>query len=231
MDETSPSRPPEESSTTTKAVKDKTCPYCHQAFTSSSLGRHLDLYIRAKNPKAPDGVHDVDAIRKIRQNITRRQPKGAAARRATSVSVGTAATETQHSPASSSGDAESSATKSPRADRNPRAKAAAAASNYPIKFRWEATGVINDLAAREGEVAGRDAEGDAAGRAQKPGPSQRSVSRQTQKQQLEMRQQMQDAQDSARAAELALRELLSSWRAAKFVSFSLLNPPRHHGLR
>lgn len=59
-----------------KAPKDKTCPFCGQAFTSSSLGRHLDLFIRPKKPKAPDGKHDVDEIRRIRGNITRRNMKG-----------------------------------------------------------------------------------------------------------------------------------------------------------
>ena len=32
----------------TKAPKDRNCPFCNQAFTSSSLGRHLDLYIKPK---------------------------------------------------------------------------------------------------------------------------------------------------------------------------------------
>jgi hypothetical protein len=32
----------------TKASKDRNCPFCNQAFTSSSLGRHLDLYIKPK---------------------------------------------------------------------------------------------------------------------------------------------------------------------------------------
>ncbi|KAJ4321447.1 hypothetical protein N0V94_002880, partial [Neodidymelliopsis sp. IMI 364377] len=59
-----------------KAAKDKNCPFCGQAFTSSSLGRHLDLYIRSKNPKAADGIHLVDEIRKLRGGITRRQAKG-----------------------------------------------------------------------------------------------------------------------------------------------------------
>lgn len=59
-----------------KAAKDKHCPFCGQAFTSSSLGRHLDLYIRSKNPKAADGLHVVDEIRKLRGGITRRQAKG-----------------------------------------------------------------------------------------------------------------------------------------------------------
>ncbi|OAL27063.1 hypothetical protein AYO20_09871 [Fonsecaea nubica] len=51
------------------AVKDKECPYCHQQFTSSSLGRHLDQFI---SKKKPDGVHDVEEIRRLRGGITRR---------------------------------------------------------------------------------------------------------------------------------------------------------------
>ncbi|KAI9829176.1 MAG: hypothetical protein M1832_000199, partial [Thelocarpon impressellum] len=62
------------------APKDKLCPYCGQAFTSSSLGRHLDLYIKEKNAKPPDGVHDVDEIRKSRGGITRRQARNSSVR-------------------------------------------------------------------------------------------------------------------------------------------------------
>lgn len=215
-----PSGPSE--ANTAKAVKDKSCPYCHQAFTSSSLGRHLDLYIREKNPKAPDGVHDVESIRKIRQNITRRQPKGAvAARRATSASVGTPATSSRRTPIP--GDADSSTPRSPLSQRGGSQAGIGAAKNYPFnKHSWETTGVINDLAVREAEGS-RDAAGDGPGRTARPEPSQRSVSRQTLKQQLDMRQRMQDAEDKARAAELALRELFGSLRAAKSVPLSYLD--------
>ncbi|KAF5016070.1 hypothetical protein F66182_12366, partial [Fusarium sp. NRRL 66182] len=48
-------------------AKDKECQYCHQAFTSSSLGRHLDQYLFKKKP---DGIHDVEEIRRIRSSIT-----------------------------------------------------------------------------------------------------------------------------------------------------------------
>lgn len=210
--------------TTTKAVKDKSCPYCHQAFTSSSLGRHLDLYIREKNPKPPDGVHDVEAIRKIRQNITRRQPKGAASRGATSASVGTPTTAPR-SPAF--GDASASAARSPRSQKDDSQSGAASGSKYPFKPRWETTGVINDLALRESGTRG-EAEGSAAPQQARHEPSQRSVNRQTLKQQLEMRQQIQNAEDRSRAAELALRELLGSLRAAKFrpPALSTYLPPR-----
>ncbi|KAG9577909.1 hypothetical protein KCV04_g23778, partial [Aureobasidium melanogenum] len=59
----------------TKAPKDRNCPFCNQAFTSSSLGRHLDLYIKPKNPKPADGIHDVEKIKVMRGGITRRQPR------------------------------------------------------------------------------------------------------------------------------------------------------------
>ena len=51
------------------AAKDKECQYCHQHFTSSSLGRHLDQFL---SKKKPDGIHDVDEIRRLRGGITRR---------------------------------------------------------------------------------------------------------------------------------------------------------------
>ncbi|KAG8629263.1 hypothetical protein KVT40_003128 [Elsinoe batatas] len=63
------------SSNQPKAPKDKECPFCHQPFTSSSLGRHLDLYIKPKNPKPPDGIHNLARIRELRGKITRRQPR------------------------------------------------------------------------------------------------------------------------------------------------------------
>ncbi|KAI4853843.1 hypothetical protein E4T44_00592 [Aureobasidium sp. EXF-8845] len=59
----------------TKASKDRNCPFCNQAFTSSSLGRHLDLYIKPKDPKPADGIHDVEAIKVMRGSITRRKPR------------------------------------------------------------------------------------------------------------------------------------------------------------
>lgn len=86
----------------TKAPKDKNCPYCGQAFTSSSLGRHLDLYIKSKNPKAPDGIHNVDEIRRIRGSITRRQPRGSARRDASA--VGGSQSGSKRSPAASDTD-------------------------------------------------------------------------------------------------------------------------------
>jgi len=71
------------------APKDKQCPFCNQPFTSSSLGRHLDLYIKEKNPKPADGIHHVDEIRKLRGGITRRQPRNSSSKREDSTPVGT----------------------------------------------------------------------------------------------------------------------------------------------
>lgn len=51
------------------ASKDRECQFCHQKFTSSSLGRHLDQFLHKKKP---DGVHVVDEIRRLRGGITRR---------------------------------------------------------------------------------------------------------------------------------------------------------------
>ncbi|KAL2019206.1 hypothetical protein VTK56DRAFT_10006 [Thermocarpiscus australiensis] len=206
-------RRPGESSTP-KAVKNKKCPYCNQAFTSSSLGRHLDLFIRETNPKAPDGVHDVEAIRKIRENITRRHPRGAVVRRTTSTSVWSLTTAERRTPAS--GDAESPAgSSSPFQVADGHQVGCGTARKQPLSTP---TGVSGPGARERGVEALRDGEGDGANTSSRPMPSQRTVSRQMRKQHLETRQRIQDALDTSRAAELALRELLGSLRAAKSVS-------------
>ncbi|KAH8887646.1 hypothetical protein GQ53DRAFT_287408 [Thozetella sp. PMI_491] len=198
-----------DSANTPKAAKDKKCPFCGQAFTSSSLGRHLDLYIKEKNPKPPDGVHDVDAIRKLRGNITRRQPRRSL-RRETSTPAHTPSALSKRSPASD--DAESSRMKSPTSAKFSDVMG----RQFPFNTPWEATGVINDITAKAASEAGRSEGDGAAGDGGKTlAPSQRAVSRQMMKAQLDMKQKIQDAADTARAAELALREMMSAWRAAK----------------
>lgn len=191
-----------------KAVKDKNCEYCGQAFTSSSLGRHLDLYIKEKNPKPPDGIHDVEAIRKVRGNITRRQPRGSlGARRDNSTPAGTP----KPTPVKVTPVQEIEGFKPANMPKDgPYAADSAAAGKYPYATNWEATGVINDL---PGKTAwGGNASQDASKRTALP----RGVNgRMAQKAQLDAKQKLNDAMDTARAAELALRELLSSLRAAK----------------
>ncbi|PSR97449.1 hypothetical protein BD289DRAFT_102170 [Coniella lustricola] len=152
----------------TKAPKDKTCPYCGQAFTSSSLGRHLDLYIKEKNPKAPDGIHDVDEIRKLRGTITRRHPRGSSRRNTASSATAGSQAGSKRSPMGS-----------------------------------------------DGESVRSPEEGDIGAEPGQKGHQQRVLNRSTMKSSLEIRHRVQDALDTARAAELALREMISSWRAVK----------------
>ena len=224
------------------APKDRSCPYCGQAFTSSSLGRHLDLYIKEKNPKAPDGIHDVDAIRKLRGSITRRQPRGSLTRRDAS---------TPGTPTASS---TPSARKSPLPDRSgrPQLRGQGSASaipkdgqfvvdhqnhqthqphqphqtpKYPFQPTWMATGVINDIPPHNNNTNGDFRNGwddyasqdssTTANTTTRPGIQRVPSTRVAQKAQLDARQRLSDAMDTAKAAELALREVLGSLRAAQ----------------
>ena len=172
------------------APKDKSCPYCGVQFTSSSLGRHLDLYIKEKNPKPPDGVHNVEEIRKTRGGITRRQARGSAARR--------------------EGSTPGSVTKFPIYDQASQILGYDAAmhtpdTRVPVKLNeasWQATGVINGLS----------------GRASVPPPAFARDPSITRHQQLkvdyEQRQRTIEEKEHGRAAELALQEVLNSIKAA-----------------
>jgi hypothetical protein len=83
-------------------------------------------------------------------------------------------------------------------------------SKFPFAPRWEATGVMNDIPTKNSWEA------DGATDNPRRHGGQRNASRQVaQKAQFDVKQKLSDAMDTARAAELALRELLSSWRAAK----------------
>ncbi|KAF4776493.1 hypothetical protein HER10_EVM0006574 [Colletotrichum scovillei] len=190
------------------APKDKNCPYCGQAFTSSSLGRHLDLYIKEKNPKPPDGIHDVDAIKRLRGSITRRQPRGSLGGRNASTPATTPRPTAKRDAAPDSGDSH----KSPALPKDGQYAVDSTLSKYPWTPSWEATGVMNNIPAKNGEVGtSTDGEG-----SQNAGKRPRQVSKQViQKAQFDVKHKLADAMDTARAAELALRELLSSWRAAK----------------
>ncbi|EPE02994.1 hypothetical protein F503_08871 [Ophiostoma piceae UAMH 11346] len=191
---------------TPKAAKDKNCPYCAQAFTSSSLGRHLDLYIKPRNPKKPDGIHDVDEIRRTRGGVTRRQPKGSVGRRQTSTPAGTPAGPSQRNDESED---ESSMARSPSKEGGAPATSAA---GFPIGpgNRWEAVNTTTQHPGTPSGAAGDEFRASAS----RHGPA-RSSSRQAQRAHLDMRQKLQDAQDDARATELAFREFTLAWRAAK----------------
>lgn len=184
------------------APKDKNCPYCGQAFTSSSLGRHLDLYIKEKNPKPPDGVHDVDAIRKVRGGITRRHPRGSVGGRKDSTPAGTPRPSAKREASAT----ESETCRPSAIPRDGQYAVDSTLSKFPFVPRWEATGVINDIPGEAPDTAAR------------PPAAQRTISKQAvHKAQYDVKQKLADAMDTARAAELALRELLSSWRAAKYA--------------
>ena len=175
------------------APKDKNCPFCHQSFTSSSLGRHLDLYIKEKNPKPPDGVHIVEEIRKLRGNITRRQARHSSAKREGSTPAPAAATQPPQD-----------AQRSPSANRS--APEPPAPERVGMRFNgelpWHVTGVIRDTSKPLKSVGRLDAPKD-------------NTKRYYAKNGVEKKQKMMEARDSARAAELALKEVLGSIKAAK----------------
>lgn len=189
------------------APKDKNCPYCGQAFTSSSLGRHLDLYIKDKNPKPPDGLHDVDAIKKLRGGITRRQPRGSiGGLRDGSTPVGTPKPSIKTDGLGQ--DIESY--QSPAIPKDGFVVDSSTLKCRVFQPTWEATGVINDIPANN--------RGENTPEPNKRPGMQRTVSKQViQKAQFDMKQKLADAMDTARAAELALREMMSAWRAAKYA--------------
>ncbi|PFH56173.1 hypothetical protein XA68_16951 [Ophiocordyceps unilateralis] len=192
------------------APKDKCCKYCHQAFTSSSLGRHLDLFIKDKNPKPPDGVHDVDEIRKLRGSITRRHPRGSAASRKASAS---AAATPRLPPKRESSVAESDSHKPSAIPQDGHYAVDSTLSKFPLVPRWTAVGAVNEVSASAKAPWDPELPREPSRRAS---ALPRSVSKQAaQKAQFDVKQKLTDAMDTARAAELALRELLSSYRAAK----------------
>ncbi len=182
------------------APKDKQCPFCNQAFTSSSLGRHLDLYIKEKNPKPPDGLHDINEIRKLRGHITRRHARGSSAKREDSTPNTISRPPSIHKEAPQ-----------PPPPLGPL-NGDAVGMEQKIRTRineaaWQATGVIRDLPTPTPAQVGR-------------GPprieAKADVSRSWQaKNGFDRRRTIEEERDEARAAELALKEVLGSIRAAR----------------
>ena len=199
------------------APKDKSCPFCHQAFTSSSLGRHLDLFIKEKNPKPSDGIHDVDEIRKLRRGITRRQPRNSTSRREDSTPAGTPSAQERRSPPL---EQEIGGKRSPNLRResgvmdmfNHNGKA----QFHMNQASWEATGVMNNIPATRNGGSVHSWDGEDRDSIRRPEGRNRSVSKQMlAKTTFEQKQKMIEALDNSKAAELALRELMGSLRAAK----------------
>lgn len=202
MSET-PSKGDTESALPYQAKKDRACPFCNKPFTSSSLGRHLDLWIKDKNPKPEDGVHDVDEIRKMRGAVTRRQQKKSlGSRRDSSTSVATsAATPVAKSKRSPTAPEHVNL---PSSSSLSRKDSAPAIRGFNV-HNFAVTGVINNI---ETDSAHSTSSTAANIVTQQGKASQLNV---------DMAKKIQDAEDTARAAELALREMISSWRAAKYA--------------
>lgn len=182
-------------SSKTPATKDRSCPFCHAPFTSSSLGRHLDLYIKEKNPKPPDDVHDVEEIRRLRVGVTRRQPRTSSAKREDSTPS-------------------SSKPTSMREQRSPSVPVFftgaghvnGASAKHPLdRAKWEAAGVFKDQPPRL--ISGE------------PSPHlarRRSNMRNSSlKEDFIRKQDALEERDRGQAAELALKEVLESVKAAK----------------
>lgn len=212
--EEAPNQPAESSTVKPKppAPKDKVCQFCHQAFTSSSLGRHYDTYVISKDntkPKSPDEDHNEEAIeemRKLRMHITRRNPKGSVSRRGTSASVGTPVDISKKASPSTCNAESPSVFQSPVSVKGSGDRPSTwSGREFPSSTPWQVTGVMNDKDARHGPKNRR------------PGlPSDWTTeNRQPDVDSKDKDQKIQDAEDRARAAELALRELIGSFRAAK----------------
>lgn len=185
------------------ATKDKQCQYCQQPFTSSSLGRHLDQFIFRKKP---DGIHNVDEIRRLRGGITRRTAKGNANSKPDS--EGSHLTPHTTSPVtrdSSAGDAS-------RTDLN-----ATPAEGYRIRLNapnWQSTGVINGL---PGSMTASPALENKTFADRKRKYS--SIETAAAKDILGLRGDLGSEKDTARALELALREVLDTIRAAQYAVY------------
>ncbi|KAK1059588.1 hypothetical protein LTR74_012524 [Friedmanniomyces endolithicus] len=200
--------------------KDRQCPFCGLPFTSSSLGRHLDLYIKPHNPKPPDGVHHVDEIKKLRGRITRRQPK-TSLKPGANVNISGWRQESEESTApTQSGSQTASKPDMKITDGSPVTSPVhlKESENMHTSFNvadWQATGVINDLPPRAptrnhgtpptGQAQRLDAmRRDATGsRIQRPDYDSEHISK------------LEEDVEVGRAAELALREVLGSLEAAK----------------
>lgn len=208
-----------------RAVKDRNCPYCGQAFTSSSLGRHLDLYIKPKNPKPPDGIHDVEGIRNLRGGITRRQPK-ANLKEGANINASGWLKEPANSEGTSKCGLTSKST-APKLDNAILAESSAATSPTTTKDdekyqtflnapNWQATGIINNLPPR---VPSRSHAPTPTGQTQRMHEMRKDTMTgqkiQRPDYEVESMWKLQEDAEVGRAAELAFRELMSSLQAAQ----------------
>ena len=196
--------------------KDRSCVFCGQNFTSSSLGRHYDLYIKPKNPKPADGVHDVDEIRKIRGGITRRQPRNSL-KNSTSRREESAET-LDHTNRGGRQAYNVDRTKDNTPAGSPiLAREGSGRGTFVNVPSWQSTGVINNIPPRAPSRTSTDAT--ATGQAQRLQDMRRDTGsgQRTQRPEPETdsASKVQEKIETGRAAEMALREVLGSLKAAR----------------
>lgn len=205
-----------EQQSATKLPKDRPCPFCGQPFTSSSLGRHLDLYIKPKNPKPADGVHDVEEIKKIRGGITRRQPRSSLKRRegSTAPTPENANRSTRQTRELNQDRDAGEASPAPSPARTRESNGRGPFINAPT---WQSTGVINNIPARA-PSRNNSSGAVATGQAQRLQDMRRdnSSGQRIQRPEIETDNawKLQEQAETGRAAEMALREVLGSLKAA-----------------
>lgn len=182
------------------APNDRRCQYCQHHFTSSSLGRHLDQFLFRKKP---DGIHDVEEIRRLRGSITRRTAKASAKakqdRERCHSTPQTTPPVDQRSPAGNI-----------NVDLN-----ATPVDGYRVRVNapnWQSTGVINGLPGPSTvEPASENVN---------PTTGKRiysSIETAAAKDILGLRGDLGYEKETTRALELALREVLDCIQAARYV--------------
>ena len=189
----------------TAAAKNKECLYCHQPFTSSSLGRHLDQYIKKKQP---DGVHHVDEIRQLRRGITRRTARGGR-------SKSNDLSEARESPAQTHLAAPAHMSDVDRLNPSEKIRTS---WNTPT---WQTTGVINGVSGPTSSMMTQPIMPAIPTGTKR---SWNSIEQTASHNPLLSRGDLGSERDTARALELALREVLDSLQAASTRGRSASTP-------
>ncbi|KAL6245275.1 hypothetical protein RBB50_008050 [Rhinocladiella similis] len=182
------------------AAKDKECQYCHQHFTSSSLGRHLDQFI---SKKKADGIHDVEEIRRLRGGITRRTARGSRKDKNNKDRGETISSQASPGPGGILSDAAGGSVNANDLNRVPPGGLHMRLN----RLNWQATGVITDPTTLDSPVSALPPTPAAL---TSPSGVKRSFSTYAQ----DLGSGSGANADTTRALELALREVLDSLRAA-----------------
>ena len=197
--DSAPNQDASEDTPKTLAPKDRSCQYCHQPFTSSSLGRHLDQFLFKKKP---DGIHDVDEIRQQRGGITRRSAKRA--------SLAKQEMEGSHSMHGNNASPAGYPSRGADALTNVNATPDSATRHHVNALPWQTMGMTNGQSASS---IASPATGLGEGKVGKRKYS--SIETTAAKDILSLRGEPGSDKETTRALELALREVLDTVRAAR----------------